>query len=66
MFTANLSLLAGCSTQHKKISQHLGEKPLKFAGLPNHVHVSINYDDMYLYDSGLIVCEGECFIVIKL
>ena len=54
MFTANLSLL-GHNTdvhfrvprdKHKKICQHLGGKPLKFAGLPNHVRVSINYGSM--------------------
>ena len=37
--------------KHKKISQHPSEKPLKFAGLPNHVRVSINYDLPY-FDLG--------------
>ena len=52
MFALNLSLLGHNTDVHfrvprdkrKKICQHLGGKPLKFAGLPNHVRVSINYD----------------------
>ena len=52
MFALNLSLLGHNTDVHyrvprdkrKKICQHLGGKPLKFAGLPNHVRVSINYE----------------------
>ena len=51
MFALNLSLLGHNRDVHfrvprderKKICRHLGGKPLKFAGLPNHVRVSINY-----------------------
>ena len=51
MFALNLSLLGHNTDVHfrvprdkrKKICQHLGGKPLKFAGLPNHVRISINY-----------------------
>ena len=51
MFALNLSLLGYNTDVHfrvprdkrKKICQHLGGKPLKFAGLPNHVRVSINH-----------------------
>ena len=56
MFALNLSLLGHNTDVHfrvprdkrKKICQHLGGKPLKFAGLPNHVRVSINYDFMHI------------------
>ena len=51
MFALNLSLLGHNTDVHfrvprdkrKKICQHLGGKPLNFAGLPNHVRVSINH-----------------------
>ena len=51
MFVLNLSLLGHNTDVHfrvprdkrKKICQHLGGMLLKFAGLPNHVRVSINY-----------------------
>ena len=63
MFALNLSLLGHNTDVHfrvprdkrKKICQHLGGKPLKFAGLPNHVRISINYacidNAPYMYTS---------------
>ena len=53
MFALNLSLLGHNTDVHfrvprdkrKKICQHFGGKPLKFAGLPSHVRVSINMAD---------------------